>query len=131
MGKGISRIYIYDQRNCVYTSANNHVVIPQHYDTSIKPNVIVIMMPLRVNIMYNQLDFIKSLTPMLIRMSKLMMIHSHLRHLGKIIAVLPLLVIHPPQQTHHIHPHLLQPENNIYVFKQKAKLSGQNNVLNK
>ena len=36
MGKGISRIYIYDQRNCVYTSANNHVVIPQHYDTSIK-----------------------------------------------------------------------------------------------
>ena len=40
----------------------------------------------------------------------IMMIHSHLKHLGKIIALLPVLVIQSPKGSHQIHPHFLQLE---------------------
>ena len=37
MGKGIGRIYKYDQRNWPYPYPNTTFVIPQCSDTSIKP----------------------------------------------------------------------------------------------
>ena len=36
MGKGIGRIYKYDQRNCPYPSPNNIFFILQHYETYIQ-----------------------------------------------------------------------------------------------
>ena len=36
MGKGIGRIYKYDQWNCPYQTPNNNFFIPQHYDNSIQ-----------------------------------------------------------------------------------------------
>ena len=58
-----------------------------------------------VQMMYHQLDYIKPPTTMVIWMSKIMMIQSYLRHLGKLISVLTLMVIQYPTQTHQDSPH--------------------------
>ena len=39
------------------------------------------------------------------KLAKIMMIHSHLRHLGRIIYVIPILVLQSPLQPHHYFPY--------------------------
>ena len=82
--KGIVCIYKYDQQNWPYPSPSitfsyHHVLILLY-----KPRTTVLQMPLWAQIMYNCLDYIKSPTIIVIRMSTIMMIHSYLRHLKKL-----------------------------------------------
>ena len=70
-----------------------------------KNNGTVILMPLWIHVMQWHIDCIKASTIMVIRMLNIIMICGHLRHLGKIISVIPVFVIQSPQQTHHVHPH--------------------------
>ena len=128
--KVIGHIYKYDQRNWPYPSPNTTFVIPPRFYIYIKPNVTVLMVPLWVKMMYNYLDQIKAPNIMVIWMAKIMTIHSYMRHLKKIIAILPLLVIQSPPQPHHDCPHYIHLENNIYVFKLRVNVPMHHNALN-
>ena len=130
MGKGIVRIYKHIQRNWPYSSPNTIYYYQNIMTLLLKPNKLVLVMTLWVNMPYLILYHIKELAIVLIPMSTIMMIHIHLKHTGKIITVLPLLKIKSPQKPHHIHPQLLWLENIIFVLKYKEKFSENNNVLN-
>ena len=67
---------------------------------------------------------------MVIRMSKIMMSHSHLSHHEKLIVVLCLLVIQSPQQPQNNNLYFIYLGNNIYVLKLNGKVPMQKNVIN-
>ena len=106
-------------------SSHHHVLIYLY-----EPNATVCIINLWVQMMPHHLDYIKSKTIMLIRMAKIMMIHNHMRHLGKLFDVLPLLVIQSSPQPYHNRSHWLHMENNICVYKFNGKGPMQHYVLN-
>ena len=87
--KVIGRIYKYDRRKCPYPSTKNTFFYHNVLRILYKLNLLVLMMLLWVHMIYHLLYQIKSLFILLIPTSTIMMIHIHLKHLGKIVAVLP------------------------------------------
>ena len=97
IGKGIGHIYKHDQRNWPYPYPNTNFSIPTCSDTTIK-NQLNNDYGVSVGENYvssaglDQITHHHGNTDL-----KIIMILSHLRHLGKIVAVLNFLVIQPPQ----------------------------------
>ena len=116
MGKGIGRIYNHIHRSWSHPSPNTTFVLPQHPEPSIQTQLTracdyyVGSHSLASAVSYQRISI------MLMPASTIMMVNSNLELLGKIIAVLPLLVIQPPKLTHQIDPNFLQLENSTFVF---------------
>ena len=117
MRKGIGRIYKHIHRNWSYPSPNTTFVLPEHPESSIQTQLTracdyyVGSHSLASAVSYQRI----SIT--LIPTSTIIIVNSNLELLGKIIAVLPLLVIQSPKLTHQINPNFLQLKNITFVFK--------------